>query len=120
MTEAELEQKAWNDYQAVVNRIVWATLLVGFHDKDEDYYEVNFDPPIPVRVVPTDREMVVRWCCNEWLDPYYAVEPLEQRPEMAAYDGWELYGQSLHEKEPWGEIYHTIDDRWQPPNEEFI
>jgi hypothetical protein len=100
-TREQLADQAWDDY----NRALGTKILVYTLDayRGDDHLTITLDPPLAARVEPTQEGDVVRWL-DSWLDPYWNVLPLEQRPELAGTTSWWVYGPSYNattgEREP--------------------
>lgn len=75
----ELEEIALKEFSEYKGKILLATVLLGYENDDSKSWHV--DPPILVRVLETDKSSIFHWN-DDWLDPYWDVELLEDRPEF--------------------------------------
>jgi hypothetical protein len=94
MTEAEIEKKAKEEYEALIGSIIEITEGHGF--LADDSIDLTFNPPLKVKVGRADDNSVFRWI-DDWYDPDYPVEALEERPELKGVSLW-IYGTSYQEK----------------------
>lgn len=82
-TRSRLEYKAQQDFQNAPLRVHW---VKGLHGRAADgtIEDIELAEPVPVRVLPTPRAELLQWN-EEWLDPWWQVEPLLPNPVFAAY-----------------------------------
>jgi len=92
-TREQIEAQAWDDYSLLLGDTILVTQIDSY--RDNDHVVIDLDPPVRCTVLPTPEADVVRWL-DEWLDPYWNVQPLEQRPELAGTRGWWVYGPSYN------------------------
>jgi hypothetical protein len=95
-TREELEAKARKDFASLPKYM--RVLEVSGHDENGDNRDFEFEEPgLLVRVdkLPPTAEGLSRWCDN-WLDPFWPVTPMQYLQEMDGVPGWEIYGTSYH------------------------
>lgn len=82
----EVERQAMVDYLQFAGKVVLATTIECYDDRDNSVTAVC-DPPAVVRITPYSSqeifEDVIRWTDGKHLDPYYNVEVLEPHPAFA-------------------------------------
>jgi hypothetical protein len=82
------------DHTARVGKTVLTWKLNGYRDYDSVHFD--FDAPVLVRVLPTDKGSLTHWN-DEWLDPYWEVEVIGEIPEEArGCSSYYLYGLSYN------------------------
>jgi hypothetical protein len=92
LREAELERRVLADYRTVSGTVVRVVCLKGCTENG-DTRELDYtDNPIPVKI--GEGTVDIRWMDGEWIDPYWPVTPLENRPGMEGLHGWEIHGDS--------------------------
>lgn len=74
-----IERGALQEHEAVRGRCFRVPWVYGY--KGEDSVDVHLDPPVLVRILKTSEGDVCHWN-DEWLDPFWDVEVLEQRQEL--------------------------------------
>jgi len=104
-TEQELEALALGEYLVAVDRVILvsvASCMVGCDSRD-----VGFSPPARFRVVRTSQQDICHWN-DEWLDPYWNVEPIDQvSPEASS---WWVHGPSRNLD---GSVEPSIEWTWE-------
>lgn len=91
MERYELEQLAIEDYQAALGTVITVSTISGYNDKD-DCLAVD-GIPFEVRVCATPESDIRHWC-DEFLDPYWNVEPVKEYPELANMRSFWTYGKT--------------------------
>lgn len=86
-----IEQAALKDYERHLWRVVVVKAILGHRDNES--VDISLERPALVRVLPTDRESVIRWM-DEWLDPVWDVELVESHPELAGLESPWVYATS--------------------------
>lgn len=82
-TRSQLEHKVQQEFQNAPLRVHWVRGLHG-RAADRTLETIELAEPVPVRVLPTPRAELLQWS-EEWLDPWWHVEPLFPNPVFAAY-----------------------------------
>lgn len=89
LKQQDLEDVALEDNQAAVGKTILVSVVSCFIGSDST--ELHFDPPKRFRVVETESRDVLHWN-DQWLDPYWNVEPIDD-VQKDARSFW-VYGPS--------------------------
>lgn len=87
----EAEEKAKADFQRAVGTIVTVNMISGYNERDDS--EDRDGCNIRVRVCPTVETDITHWV-DEYLDPYWNVEPLDNPPELDGLRSFWTFGPS--------------------------
>lgn len=80
-TVEELEAEARRLHSRYVGCVVLVPCVIGYLDTGHDTverYPGTGEPLFRVRILPTDNQSICHWN-DEYLDPYWDVEPLDER-----------------------------------------
>lgn len=91
MTTLELESKAVDDYKKALGTVITVTTLSGYNEHD-DCIAVD-GIPFEVRVLDTPESDLRHWV-DEYLDPYWNVEPVKEYAELNPLRSFWTYGPS--------------------------
>lgn len=91
----DLETKALEDFRKALGTIVEVQIISGYNEHD-DCIAVD-GIPVKVRVCSTPESDLLHWVDN-FLDPYWNVEPVEQISELAGLRSFWTYGPSYEYK----------------------
>lgn len=92
MTNAMLDAQAqaMTDYRDAFGSIITVTILSGY--KGDDSYEFD-GQEFKVRVLETPEADLCHWV-DEFLDPYWNVEPIGTYPALEGHRSFWTFGQS--------------------------
>lgn len=77
---ANVEALAISEYEVHVGKTVLVNAISGYVGNDS--IDINLDPPVKVRVLSTQEQDIRNWV-DDWCDPYWDVEIIEPRTELA-------------------------------------
>lgn len=88
----DLEARALDDYQRALGTVVEVLWVTGYPvGKHGD--SVDVAGPFRVRVLPTSQVDIEHWN-DEWLDPYWNIEPAQHYPELDGLTSLWAFGTS--------------------------
>ena len=107
----DLEAKVLADHETFKGKVILAKVVSGY--RGEDSVEVYVDPPVRCRVEPMAKNDICHWN-DEWLDPYWDIEVLEDRPELRGLRSTWTFGRSYNGETGEGEAVCTEWTAEQP------
>lgn len=103
------EERAVKDFMKYHGKVIEVTELTGHNDSGS--HDIDFETPIKVRVLDTPLDDLKHWN-DEYLDPYWNVEPLEDRPELRGLRSFWTFGVSyVIPKGNW----NVKEKKWEEP-----
>ena len=87
-----IEALAIRDHKFHTGKVILCHQVTGYNEHD-DLVDVVLDPPARMRVCKAVNEDLQHWV-DEWLDPYWDVEPLEDHPALKNIRSLWVFGPS--------------------------
>jgi hypothetical protein len=88
----EAEDKAKADYQRALGTIVIVKMISGYDENGESVDRDGLE--ISVRVLPIGNAQDLTHWIDEYLDPYWNVEPIDKVPELTGLRSFWTFGPS--------------------------
>ena len=112
MNDPECEDIVVKEHDALVGKLIAAKTLTGYLGVSDEQVELFFKEPIIVRVCPMKAEDGVIHYTDDWIDPYWDVEIVDEKhselPAAGLRSCW-VFGHSINTKT--GE--RTMSKDWQ-------
>lgn len=94
MTPEQAIERAKKDYDAVLGKRGTTSHVIAYCNSGA--VDVDFDAPIEVRVVKTEKCDIERFPGSIWIDPLWSVEIINPNPKLDGLHGFEIYGTSYN------------------------
>lgn len=109
----DLEKQVLEDYRKVAGKVLLVNELTAYLGDTDEQGDLHFESPIAVRVLPNQDEHSLLHYNDEWIDPYWDVEIVDNcdKSLRGAYIFGTSYNSATGESHPFRGSLETYSQK---------